>query len=387
MKFRSKIALSTIGLACILAATALSMRPAPMGEAPPAAGMDHEAFIQALKPKSQGLPVVVVLAHNAGTETTDFLVPYAVLKRAGVAEVLAVAPQPGHVTLMPALDVELDNGIAAFDQAYPGGADYVVVPAMHMDDDPAILGFIRSQAGKGARIIGVCSGARVLGKAGLLDGRKFTGHWYDRGDLLSYPQAVYVPNQRYFADRNVVTTTGVSATLPATLALVEAIGGRDRAAALAQELGLTSWGAEHGSDAFRLGALRIWAYASNALALWRRDEKSIQVPDNADDIQLAFIADAWSRTHLASVKALAAGGSPVRLRSGLALIAAPGAVVPADAQSLQLAAEVKPAQQLDRTLCEIAREYGAATRDWVALEMEYRVNSWAAGDCWQGEGR
>lgn len=221
----------------------------------------------------------------------------------------------------------------------------------------------------------------------MLDGRKFTGHWYDRGDLLSYPQAVYVPNQRYFADRNVVTTTGVSATLPATLALVEAIGGRDRAAALAQELGLTSWGAEHGSDAFRLGALRIWAYASNALALWRRDEKSIQVPDNADDIQLAFIADAWSRTHLASVKALAAGGSPVRLRSGLALIAAPGAVVPADAQSLQLAAEVKPAQQLDRTLCEIAREYGAATRDWVALEMEYRVNSWAACDCWQGEGR
>ncbi len=382
MGLRSKSTLGAIALAFCLVAFLIARQPAPTGTDSPALEIDHEAFFRALKPKGQRPPIVVVLALNSGTETTDFLVPYAVLQRAGVAKVIGAAPKRGRVTLMPALEVELDEDIAAFDRTYPSGADYVIVPAMHLDDDPAVLAFIRAQSSKGATIIGVCSGARVLGKAGLLDGRKFTGHWYDRSDLLkSYPQAVYVPNQRYLVDRGVVTTTGVTATLPASLALVEAIGGHDRAAALAQELGLATWDTAHDSAAFELSTPRIWTYVSNTLAFWRQDEKNIQVQDDADDVQLAFAADAWSRTHLVSVKAVAGGASRVRLRSGLALIPASNAMIAARPQSLPLSAEIKPAEQLNRTLCEISREFGAATRDLVALEMEYPVNSWAAGNC------
>lgn len=69
-------------------------------------------------------------------------------------------PRQGRVTLMPALEIELRTDTATFDQTYPEGADYVMVPAMHVDDDPAILDRIRSQASKGAIIVGVCSGAR-----------------------------------------------------------------------------------------------------------------------------------------------------------------------------------------------------------------------------------
>lgn len=45
-------------------------------------------------------PVIAVLALNEGTETTDFLVPHAVLRQARVGVVESVAPQPGPVVLM-----------------------------------------------------------------------------------------------------------------------------------------------------------------------------------------------------------------------------------------------------------------------------------------------
>ncbi len=380
MRFRSK--LTWAALASGLAAYAIGWQHAGRDVNLPPLETDRQAFLNALKPRN-GVPVVAVLALNAGTETTDFLVPYAILQRAGVAKVVAAAPQRGRVTLMPALEVDLPDDLAALEQAYPGGADYVVVPAMHLDDDAAILDFIRSQASKGAIIVGICSGARVLGKAGLLDGRKFTGHWYDRSDLSkAYPKAVYVPNRRYLADGGVVTTTGVTATLPTALALVEAIGGNSRAAALADELGLASWGAEHESAAFSLNARGIWTYVINMLSFWQHENKSIRVQNGADDVQLALSADAWSRTHLASVTAVAESTGPVRLRSGLALIPAPDTAMAAPGPgSLSLQAEIRPAEQLDRTLCEIGRKYGAATRDLVALEMEYQMGGKAAGDC------
>jgi hypothetical protein len=38
---------------------------------------------------------------------------------------------------------------------------------------------------------------------------------------------------------------------------------------------------------------------------------------------------------------------------------------------LPLTPALKPAQQLDRTLCEIGERFGASQREWVMLEMEY----------------
>jgi len=78
------------------------------------------------------------------------------------------------VKLFPALTVDPDETTAAFDAWNPDGADYVIVPAMSRDDDPSALAWIRSQAAKGATIIGVCAGAKVVGATGLLDGKRAT---------------------------------------------------------------------------------------------------------------------------------------------------------------------------------------------------------------------
>ena len=227
-------------------------------------------------------------------------------------------------SLYPALQVEVAQDLASFDRAYPSGADYVIVPAMRDDNDPAITAWLKQQADRGARIIGVCAGALVVGRAGLLDGRRFTTHWYYRNTLLKrHPGAVYVPHQRYVIDRDVATTTGITASVPTMLALVEAIGGREKAQALAAELGVDSWSPAHDSSLFGLNASRAWNYVLNKAAFWRHERWSVDVRDGMDDIALALAADAWSRTGRVSVDASASG--PVTLRSGLVLVAQPAA--------------------------------------------------------------
>ena len=330
---------------------------------------EKQAFVEAMKPRRAGRPVIAVLALNEGTEMTDLLLPHAVLKRSGVADVQVVAPRSGRVLLYPALQVEGAQDFAGFERAHPAGADYVIVPAMLPDDDPAVTAWLRQQAAQGARVIGVCSGALVLGRAGLLDGRRFAGHWYDRRTLLRrHAGAHYVPNQRYLADRDVATTTGITASVPTTLALVEAIGGPAKAQALADELGVTSWDPAHDSAPFGLDAGRVWGYMLNKAAFWRGERWRVDVQDGNDDVALALAADAWSRTGRVSVEAVSPSG-PVRLKSGLVLVAQSAA----EGQTrLPLSPTLKPAQQLDRTLCDIAGRYGDARRDWVMQEMEYR---------------
>jgi transcriptional regulator GlxA family with amidase domain len=350
--------------------------PLPPAEADAAMSeRQAQAFVEALKPRRPGRPVVAVLALNEGTETTDFLLTHAVLQSAGVADVQAVAPHRGRVLLYPAFEVEVAQDLASFDQAYPSGADYVIVPAMRDDNDPAITTWLRQQVDRGARIIGVCAGALVVARAGLLDGRRFVTHWYYRDTLLErHPAAVYVPHQRYVIDRDVATTTGITASVPTMLALVESIGGREKAQALAADLGVDSWTPAHDSTRFGLNARRRWNYVLNKVAFWRHERWSADVRNGMDDIALALAADAWSRTGRVSVSAASASG-PVTLRSGVVLMAQPAAE---STPRLPLTSALKPMHQLDRTLCEIAERHGAARREWVMMEMEY---AGAATEC------
>ncbi|HWL27769.1 MAG TPA: DJ-1/PfpI family protein [Burkholderiaceae bacterium] len=356
--------IAAFGFACHGAETA----PPPSAGVTANAEAIKQAFVEALKPTRAGRPVVAIVALNEGTEMTDLLLPHAVLKRADVADVQVIAPQRGPVQLYPALQVEAPQDLAGFDLAHPSGADYVIVPAMSSDADPTIIAWIQRQAQAGARIIAVCSGARVAGRAGLLDGRKFAGHWYDRSTLLKrHPGATHVPDQRYVFDRGVVTTTGITASVPTTLALVEALGGPAKARSVADDLGVASWGPEHDSARFGLNLDRAWAYAVNKAAVWRGEHWNIPVRDGMDDIRLVLAADAWVRTGHVTVEAASASG-PITLRSGLKLLAGPGTP---GAESMPLAPELQPVQQLDRTLCEIAQRYTPARRDWVMQEMEY----------------
>jgi transcriptional regulator GlxA family with amidase domain len=343
----------------------LSVPPAPTDAA--TVQQQAQSFIETMKPRRPGKPVVVVLAVNEGTEMTDFLLPHAVLQRSGVVDVHAVAVQRGRVHLYPALSVEVDEDLASFDQANPAGADYVIVPAMSNENHPAVTAWLEQQAEKGARIIGVCVGALVVANAGLLDGRRFVTHWYSRDRLLEqHPTAVYVPHQRYLVDRDIATTTGITASVPMLIALVEAIGGRGRAQLLAVELGVESWSPAHDSSKFGLNAQRRWNYILNKIAFWQHEQWKVDVKEGMDDVALALAADAWTRTGRVSVDASAAG--PVKLGSGMMLVAQP---MEQQMPRVPLEPSLRSVQQLDRTLCDIAERFGEARQDRVRMELEY----------------
>jgi len=179
-----------------------SLPPAPSVTAPPPiAQAERDATVAALKPPKRQRPLIAIIGINDGTETTDYLMPYGILRRADVADVITLATKPGPVQLYPVLKVEPQATIAEFDAQHPDGADYVIVPAMIRDDDPAALQWIRNQSARGAIIVGVCVGAKVVGEAGLLHNKRATTHWYSVKELRSkHPTMQYVKDRRFVVD-------------------------------------------------------------------------------------------------------------------------------------------------------------------------------------------
>lgn len=340
--------------------------------APAIAPEEVAATLAALKPPKRQRPLVAIVGINDATETTDYLVPYGLLRRADVADVMTLATQPGPVQLFPALRVEPQATIAAFDGSHPEGADYVIVPAMSRDDDPVVLAWIRSQADKGATIIGICVGAKVVGAAGLLDGKRATTHWYSVAELLERsPTISYVADRRLVTDRGVATTTGITASMPAMLMLIEAIAGRQKAEVVARDLGLPDWDTRHASRAFQLTRPFATTVIRNRLAFWNRDRFGVELRPGMDEISLALIADAWSRTYRSRTVSFAASADAVETANGMRII--PDQVTaswPAE-QSVSTFPDRQPAQALDQTLAAIAGRYGDPTANVVAMQLEY----------------
>lgn len=330
------------------------------------------ATLAALKPVKRARPVVAVLGAGGDTmtETTDYVMPYGILRRADVADVLALSTEPGPLKLYPALAAEPDATTAEFDRRYPDGADYVVVPAMGRDDDPVVLAWLRAQSAKGAKVIGICAGAKVAAAAGLLDQRRATTHWFYRARLpKDHPGLTVVDDRRFVVDRNVATTTGISASMPMMLTLIEAIGGRAKAEAVAADLGVASWDARHASAAFRFSRPFATTVLGNSLAVWDRETLGAPLADGMDEVSLALAADAWSRTFRSRVVTYAPNEEPVTTRSGLRL--RPERIAARWPAEERIGLAGRPAQVLDDTLARIAKRYGADTAGLVATQLEY----------------
>jgi len=84
-----------------------------------------------------------------------------------------------------------------------------------------LLRALRRAVERGARVLSVCSGAFILGEAGLLDGRRCTTHWRNAEELARrYPSAKVDPDVLYVDDDPVITSAGTAAGIDACLYLV-----------------------------------------------------------------------------------------------------------------------------------------------------------------------
>lgn len=110
------------------------------------------------------------------------------------------------------------------DQGLDGtrGADLVAVAATtERNYPPEVLDALRAAAAAGSTILTVCSGAFVVGAAGLLDGRRCTTHWRHADELsAAYPRAIVDPDVLFVDDGDLITSAGTAAGIDACLHLV-----------------------------------------------------------------------------------------------------------------------------------------------------------------------
>jgi len=161
----------------------------------------------------------------------------------GPLQVLARLPQSAtHIVARSAAPVPSDCGLGLVPThtfadcppldliCVPGGTRGVVAAI----GDGETVAFVRAQASRARYVTSVCTGAFVLGAAGLLEGRRATTHWA-YVDLLPLVGAIW-EKARIVKDGNVITAGGVTAGIDFGLSVVAEIGGE--AAARAIQLGI-----------------------------------------------------------------------------------------------------------------------------------------------------
>jgi transcriptional regulator GlxA family with amidase domain len=168
-----------------------------------------------------------------GFAATDAIGPYEVLSRLPNAEVRFVATTPGLVptdTGFLRVDAEPLAALAGPDIA----PDILIVPgapnrALPLADR-ALLDWLVAVDATSTWTASVCTGAYVLGAAGLLRGKRAVTHWLDVDGLTGYGATAV--RERVVFDGKLVTAAGVSAGIDMALALAARIAGDEYAQAI-----------------------------------------------------------------------------------------------------------------------------------------------------------
>ncbi len=121
------------------------------------------------------------------------------------------------------------------------GSDLVIVSATPPRGEhgyaPQLLEAIRQAHRDGAILLSLCSGAFLLGAAGLLDGRRSTTHWMYSDDLQAeFPGTEVDPGVLYVDDGDIITSAGTAAGIDACLHLIRRELGQEVAVRIARRM-------------------------------------------------------------------------------------------------------------------------------------------------------
>lgn len=180
---------------------------------------------------SDALNIAFVLFPNV--TQLDFTGPLQVLSRVPGAKIHIVAKSLEPVPTDAALTL---NPTCVFSDCPP--VDVLVIPGgFGVDDamnDHELMAFVKREGSRAKYATSVCTGAFILGAAGLLRGRKATTHWAYH-DELARVGAIPV-KARVVRDGNIFTGGGVTAGLDFAFTLAAELAGENVAKAI--QLGL-----------------------------------------------------------------------------------------------------------------------------------------------------
>lgn len=180
-------------------------------------------------------------------EVLDFSGPYEVFSTASrVAgrrtpaalppfEVMLIAESAAPVRARAGFEVRPHHAI----DAHPPLDVLVVAGGVHTAElgKPQVIAWVARTAARCEITASVCTGAFLLGRAGLLDGREATTHWEDVDDLIAaLPRTRVLRNVPWVDSANIVTSAGISAGIDMSLHLVERLAGGELADATARQM-------------------------------------------------------------------------------------------------------------------------------------------------------
>jgi len=129
-------------------------------------------------------------------------------------------------------DIHIDQAWAAYDVLLvPGG------PGAYDQQHQGLQTWLRAAAQRATCYGSICTGAFVLGEAGLLDGYRVTTHWHYTERLIRrFPKAIVETDKIFLQDRRLITSGGVTAGIDLALSIVAQDYGRKVALDVAKVL-------------------------------------------------------------------------------------------------------------------------------------------------------
>jgi putative intracellular protease/amidase len=180
----------------------------------------------------EGVTTVAMLLYP-GVEIIDISGPWEAFGTAGFL-VHTVAEKSDPLTLVfnqkVVPDYTFENSPRADILLVPGGG---YTQAMQ---NPRLIQWLQSKSKDVSYVMSVCTGAFVLGKAGLLAGQTATCTYGMVDDLLGFPNVKIVHNQRFVDNGKIITTGGLTSGIDGALHLISRIDGVGAAQAAALEM-------------------------------------------------------------------------------------------------------------------------------------------------------
>ena len=215
-----------------------------------------------LDTRREGVPRVVGILIFPDVEVLDFCGPFEVFASAALPaarhgdaetrlfEVVTIAERPGVVVCRGGLLVQPHHSLADHPPL-----DILVVPGGYGTrrerENPVLLEWIARQRSKGALTTSVCTGAFLLGAAGLLDGRRTTTHWATIEELRgAHARTDVLADVRVVDEGEIITSAGVSAGIDMALHVVRRLHGEEVARRTARDMEY-AWEASRGGEESR----------------------------------------------------------------------------------------------------------------------------------------
>jgi transcriptional regulator GlxA family with amidase domain len=191
----------------------------------------------------------IAFAIPRGVHSLDLMGPlhlmYEAVEHGAAMEYCLISPYPNALEITSSAGFGL-TGMKPFGDVPPGSFDLIYIPgadgtllqdAQYLLELRPFLTWMREQYTTGTVLASICTGAFLIGEAGLLHGRSCTTHWkYTDALQKRFPQAEVTSNRLFVHDGDIYTSAGISSGIDLGLHLLEITFGPAFAADIAREV-------------------------------------------------------------------------------------------------------------------------------------------------------